>query len=80
MARAEQFGMDPEMFAELECSALEITTPPLIPAINRNFGDDSDAEFRANTEVITSLSARLLPGETAIQAHVRLQQFNGQPQ
>lgn len=66
----EELGMDPETFTELTKVGNELTS---VPAVERNFGDDSDAEFNKAVEVILPNITHKLLGETAIQAHIRLQ-------
>ncbi|MDQ3123856.1 MAG: hypothetical protein M3Q14_04200 [bacterium] len=77
MSEAEKFGMDDDVFNELQEIGEKITTPPLYPAVERNFGDDSDREFKEATEVVQPIDSKLLPSETLAEAHVRLQKESG---
>lgn len=64
--------IDPTVVAELDRMGQAVAEP----AVERNFGDDTDAEFKASTEVLIPEVSRLLPGETAVQAHRRIQDLN----
>ena len=62
-------GIDPTSLADVERTANEVLTPPIV----RNFGDQSANQFNEGTRVAKPLTTMLLPGESAEQAHRRIQ-------
>ncbi len=66
-------GIDPASLADVERMSAEVITP----SIDRNFGDQSAEQFNAGIDVVKPVTLNRLPGETAVQAHVRLQAEKG---
>lgn len=72
MPDSDPLGLDPTLGFELRTMGRNV----VVPAVERNFGDDTAAEFNAANGVEVPATSRVEPGETVAQAHLRIQTQN----